>query len=84
MAAIWVDTKCPACGEEVEDKGVLVALVSLTKTYSYASCGVHTFQHLKHTAVKGVSIHHTGGCPSFKLSQPAKATLGSFIEFLED
>jgi hypothetical protein len=50
--------------------------------YGWGSCGLHTYQHAKHTAVRGTSIHHSGWCPSFELADMIRATLGSFTEFM--
>ncbi len=49
----------------------------------WGSCGVHQYQHLKHTGDKRqLSVHVSGRCGTFERDEARVAQLGAFGVFL--
>jgi hypothetical protein len=49
----------------------------------WGTCGLHGYEHLKHTEKsRQVSVHKFGGCLSFEKDPGLATTLGAFEQFL--
>ncbi len=45
MAKVWLDVKCPSCGESVQNEGVMIAAVRVTTRDTYGSGRPESLRH---------------------------------------
>lgn len=51
---------------------------------SWGTCGLHTYEHQKHTdAKRQLSIYRGGSCSEFRINDDVAAELGAFAEFID-
>ena len=49
----------------------------------WGECGVHMYQHLKHTDERFLTVHTSGQCAQFERSPRGAGMLGAFTEFVD-